>query len=65
MSTCQICAEEKPTEEFAFLPYFTKHKKHKVKWCRDCQGMYMEMRKERLKQKKRVEDESKFTVCFH
>ena len=64
MVVCRICSENKTEEEFKTIPLFTKHKKHIVTWCQTCQKMYMEMRKDRFKEKKRQEDECKFIVSF-
>ena len=49
MQACRLCGEEKPLEEFHKVMHFTKVKRHKVIWCRDCQKMYMEMKKEEEK----------------
>ena len=42
---CEICGEEKPKEEFTFVMNFQRIKKAKVQWCRDCQKMFLKMKK--------------------
>lgn len=49
MQTCRLCGEEKSKEEFQHVIHFTKYKKHKVLWCKECQRMYMEMKKQEIK----------------
>lgn len=64
METCRVCAESKRKEEFFFIPYFTKYKKHTVIWCRECQKMYMQMRKDKDRLERFLNDDKKFTVSF-
>lgn len=62
---CHICGEEKDERDFKSVPYFRKYKKRPVVWCTHCQKMYMEMKRERERQIKVLEeDESKFIVSF-
>lgn len=61
---CRICGEEKPPEEFNNIPYFTKYKKHRVVWCRCCQKMYIEQKKEKEHQEKLMRTPKIFTVSF-
>lgn len=49
METCRVCGETKAREYFYNVVHFTKFKKHKVIWCRDCQKMYMEQKKTEIK----------------
>ena len=64
MPCCRICGEEKSPEEFYHLPNFTKYKKHKVIWCRACQKLWMDFRKQKEYTQKYLNGEQKFTVCF-
>lgn len=67
MLTCRICGDKKPGEEFLHITNFTKYKKHPVIWCKDCQKLWMDMRKEReFKQRKLAltQDTEKFIVSF-
>jgi hypothetical protein len=64
MVVCHICAEDKPKDEFKFIPYFTKYKKHDVIWCRYCQKMWLTMKKEKERVDRFIKDEAKFTVSF-
>ena len=42
---CEICGEEKPKEDFNLVLNFHRVKKAKVQWCRECQKMYLKMKK--------------------
>ena len=64
MIACRVCGDEKEKSEFESIPYFTKWKKHKVFWCRDCQKLYIQMRKDKERLEKFVKDDTKFTVSF-
>lgn len=46
MQTCRVCGEEKEREQFFQVTHFSKYKKQKVIWCRDCQKMFIKMKKE-------------------
>lgn len=47
MESCRICGLQKPISEFKNIFNFTKYKKHKVVWCRECQRMYVESKKQK------------------
>lgn len=64
MVTCRVCGQEKDESEFTYVPYFSKYKKHKVVWCRECQKMYMQMKKEKERLEKFLCDKNKFVVSF-
>lgn len=64
MPLCRICGESKDPEEFYNVTTFCKYKKHPVVWCRDCQKMWLEYRKEQERLKKILAAEKKFTVSF-
>jgi hypothetical protein len=58
----------KPDEEYNYIAYFTKYKKHPVVWCKDCQRMYVEfMKEEQRKNKMKVlqEKDQLGVVSFH
>jgi hypothetical protein len=51
---CHVCGEEKGWNDFKNVPYFTSYKKRRLQWCRECQKMYLEMkRKEELVKEER------------
>ena len=64
MVVCRICGEEKDAKDFTTIPYFTKYKKHSVIWCHQCQKLWMDMKKEKERLKKFMNDEQKFSVSF-
>ena len=64
MPTCRICGETKSQDEFHNVTNFTKYKKHPVQWCRDCQKLWLEMRKERVYKEKILSMQQKFEVSF-
>ena len=46
MPCCRICGETKKPDDFVKLKHFYKYHPSDVEWCKDCQKMYMEMKKE-------------------
>lgn len=52
MPCCRVCGENKEDEEFKNVLNFTKYKKHKVIWCKDCQKLWMDMRKDKERHQK-------------
>ena len=46
MPACKICGEEKSETAFFKLKHFHKYHLIDVEWCKDCQKMYIEMKKE-------------------
>ena len=66
MIACHICGEEKPKGEFNHIPRFTKLKKYDVTWCRKCQKMWLEMKKQDKRKdiEKQYEDNNRFVVSF-
>lgn len=64
MIPCHCCGEEKKSEEFYKLPYFTHYQRKKVVWCRDCQKMYIEYKKLDEKKKRLETIEGTFCVSF-
>ena len=61
---CEICGEEKPKEQFYQVMYFKKFRKSPVKWCRDCQKMYMKMKKDQEQSKELKLKEAVYLVSF-
>ena len=57
---CLICGEEKEKAEFKNVMYFSTYKKRKVQWCRDCQRMYIGMKKE----KERIQQEKERPINY-
>jgi len=41
-----VCGEEKPELEFVKVKHFYKYHKANVKWCRECQKMWVEKKQE-------------------
>ena len=64
MPCCRVCGESKPEEEFNNIPNFTKYKKHKVTWCRGCQKLWVDMKKEKERKEKIVSGNHIFSVSF-
>lgn len=65
MLCCRVCGEHKPEEEFHHVVNFTKYKKHKVIWCRLCQKMWMDMRKDRERYEKVHSKNQRWEVTFY
>lgn len=63
MPCCRICGETKPSKDFLSIAYFAKYKKNKVNWCRDCQRMWVEAKREKEYADKYLNTGS-FTVSF-
>jgi len=63
MLCCRICGELKPPQEFQSVAYFAKYKKHKVIWCRSCQKMWVDAKREKEYADKYLNTGS-FTVSF-
>ena len=45
MNTCEICGESKPKIQFIKINHFYKWNRAWVIWCRDCQKMFIEMKR--------------------
>ena len=63
MVCCRVCGDEKPPEEFFHIPYFSKYKKQKVQWCRACQRLWIDYKKEKEYREKYLQ-KPQFTVSF-
>lgn len=44
MKPCRVCGEFKEEKDFYRLRYFYRYNKSNVRWCQDCQKMFMEMK---------------------
>lgn len=64
MPICRICGEEKVKEDFYHIPNFLKYKKNKVIWCRYCQKLWLDMRKQREYTDKYLNTQQSFSVSF-
>ena len=64
MECCRICGLQKPLQEFKNVFNFTKYKKHKVIWCRDCQRMYVDSRKSKELQERMKTITGEYCVTF-
>ena len=64
MPCCRICGEIKEEKEFWNIPYFSKYKKQKVIWCRDCQKMWLDQRRQREYAEKYLFSIQSFSVSF-
>lgn len=61
---CEICGEQKSKSEFLHVTNFQRMKKAKVQWCRDCQKMYLKMKKEEEQTKILKVKEANYKVSF-
>ena len=64
MPTCRICAVMKPIEEFQKIFQFVKYKRHNPIWCKDCQKMFIQMKKEEAFLEKYVQPKEEIVVSF-
>lgn len=62
MPDCHICGETKETKDFICLPRFSKWKKKW--WCRDCQKLFLDMKKQKEKEVILSTSKDVFTVSF-
>ena len=61
---CLICGEKKEKEEFKNVMYFSMYKKRKMNWCRDCQTMYVAMKKEKEAAERLAAQKINYLVAF-
>ena len=63
---CRVCGEEKEPNQFYRVKHFYKYLNTKRIWCRDCQKLYVEMKKQELSMKKFEErvEQNAFCVSF-
>ena len=66
MELCHICMEHKPRSDFKKISHFRDVQRNKVQWCRECQKMWLNMKKEQENAKKyEIKDKSVFIVSFN
>ncbi len=61
---CLVCGEIKFKDDFKNVMYFSTYKKRKMQWCRDCQKMYVNMKRIREKEEKYKSVELNYLVSF-
>ena len=61
---CQICGEQKEWKDFHNICFFSTYKKRRVQWCRDCQKMYVSMRKEQEQKEQTEKRKINYLVTF-
>lgn len=61
---CRLCAEDKESKEFYRIKHFYRFNKSHVIWCRDCQKMYVDMKKAELAQELQKKMAGTFVVKF-
>lgn len=65
MVICRICGDNKEASDFKTIPNFTKYKKHTVSWCKECQKLFLDMKRGKEKLKKLKETHFIFDVSFN
>jgi hypothetical protein len=61
---CYICGERKPKPEFKNIMYFSTYKKRKVQWCKECQKMYVKMKREKENEEEQQKVKINYLVSF-
>lgn len=64
MTACRICGEEKDPTQFHKIKNGKAFSRSK-NWCKDCQKMWAEKRKQELQQKELDTKKWIFSVSFH
>lgn len=64
MQCCRVCGEKKRSEEFQKVFQFMKYKKHDALWCKDCQKMFITMKKEEAYREKYFQPKNEIVVSF-
>ena len=64
MVICRICGDTKAEGEFKNITNFTKYKKHTVHWCRDCQKLWLDMKRKKEQMKRIQSIQTSFDVSF-
>ena len=64
MVICHLCGEEKDKKEFKNLMYFTTYKKQKVQWCKQCQRLYIDFKREKEGMEKLKQLKGDYKVSF-
>lgn len=61
---CRICGDEKDPKDFYKIKHFYKYHHSKIRWCRSCQRMWVEMKKQEEMLKQIAETRGTFCVKF-
>jgi hypothetical protein len=61
---CRVCGDEKESKEFYRIKHFYRYNHSHVKWCRACQKMFVDMKKQEEILKLREETKGTFVVNF-
>ena len=64
---CRVCGQEKERSQFFKVKHFYKYlNTHRI-WCRECQKLYIEMKKQEVAKQKFDEkvEAGVFSVCFN
>lgn len=66
MLCCKVCGETKKPYEFEKVIHFMKYKKNgqKMQWCRDCQRMWIAMKREEEYKDKYLQPKQEIIVSF-
>lgn len=65
MNVCRICGEKKDPKEFYRVKHFYRFHHSNVIWCRKCQKLYVEMKKQEEIQKQIEATRGNFCVQFN
>ena len=66
MQVCRVCGESKKLLEFEKVIHFMKYKKNgqKAQWCKDCQRMYIAMKREEEYKERYLQPKEEIIVSF-
>lgn len=60
---CRVCGEDKEPTQFYKIKYFYKYLSSKRVWCRECQKLYVDMKKKEVEKKKFDDKVEQGTFC--
>jgi len=61
---CHICGEQKGWRDFKNITYFSYYKKRRLQWCRDCQKMWVEKKRQEEQTREERNRKINFLVSF-
>ena len=61
---CLICGERKSKKDFKKVMWFATYKRRDVQWCRECQKMYVDMRRQRENEEEQKKIKINYLVSF-
>lgn len=64
MICCRVCGEEKERSQFYKIKHFYKYLNTNKVWCRECQKLYVEMKKQEMNEKIKDFLKGQFCVSF-